>query len=134
MPIHSTPIVPISWGELIDKISILEIKKININSEVSLINIEKELSHLKLIATQNTNSFNIISHLYSDLFNINSSLWKIEDCIREKESKLEFDDEFIDLARNVYKKNDQRALLKREINRILVSELIEEKSYKGFNG
>jgi hypothetical protein len=134
MPIHSTPIVPISWGELIDKISILEIKKINIKSEVSLINIEKELSQLKLIATQNTNLFYIIFDLYSELFNINSSLWKIEDCIREKESKLEFDDEFIDLARNVYKKNDQRALLKREINRILVSELIEEKSYKGFNG
>lgn len=134
MLIHSTPIVPISWGELIDKISILEIKKINIKSEVSLINIEKELSQLKLIATQNTNPFYIIFDLYSDLFNINSSLWKIEDCIREKESKLEFDDEFIDLARSVYKKNDQRALLKREINRILLSELIEEKSYKGFNG
>jgi hypothetical protein len=132
MPIHSTPIVPISWGELIDKISILEIKKINIKSEVSLIIIEKELSQLKLIATQNSNPFHTIFDLYSELFNINSSLWKIEDCIREKESKLEFDDEFIDLARNVYKKNDQRALLKREINRILVSELIEVKSYKGF--
>ena len=130
---HSTPIVPISWGELIDKISILEIKKININSEVSLRNIEKELSQLKFIATQNTNIFNIISNLYSELYKINSSLWKIEDFIREKESKLEFDDEFIDLARNVYKQNDKRALLKREINRILVSELIEEKSYKGFN-
>ena len=125
---YSTPFIPVSWGELIDKISILEIKKLNILDKSALINIDNELSYLFKIS--NLHSLPIEIHdLKIQLTNINSQLWKIEDSIRIKDSKNEFDDYFIQLAKSVYRLNDRRAELKKAINLFLFSELIEEKSY-----
>ena len=122
-------VAPISIGELIDKITILEIKKIYIKDK-KLINIEKELFLLENILKEN--DINIDINLVSQLKEINSILWKIEDDIRVKEKKGLFDEEFIELARSVYKNNDRRASIKREINYKYNSEVIEEKSYESY--
>jgi len=128
-----TPHAPISWGELIDKITILEIKKKNIAAPKALININKELNLLNKITDEHIKHKNI-EELKLKLKEINFKLWKIEDDIRELEYKKTFDENFIKLARSVYLKNDERAKIKREINEILKSELKEEKSYKNFRG
>ena len=125
--------IEVSHGEIVDKLTILQIKKENITDPIKLDNIVKEYDYL-LSVVENDLGISIESPEYLELLSINKELWVIEDDIRDKERIKEFDDEFINLARNVYKQNDKRALLKREINRILISELIEEKSYKGFNG
>jgi hypothetical protein len=130
--IFSTPLAPISWGELIDKITILEIKQANINSLAALININKELSYLGSIVKNNTEVAELIKDLKQLLLDVNKRLWKVEDDIRDKDFKQEFDSAFIELARSVYKLNDERAKLKRSINEMLNSELVEEKSYKDF--
>jgi len=126
----SIPKVPISWGELIDKITILEIKAENINSKSAISNIVTELSLLRKIAEpvliENAEIANFASHLRV----INKRLWDIEDHIRRKDAAAEFDQEFIDLARSVYKNNDERGAIKRQINQKLGSGLMEEKSYK----
>ena len=121
---------PISLGELVDKISILMIKKKNISDLIKLQHVNKELEFLqktlkKYISEEEINEFLL------KLVNINSKLWDIEDKIRIKEKKNEFDQEFINLARSVYKENDKRASIKKEINLKYGSILVEEKSYKG---
>ena len=121
--------VPISLGELIDKITILEIKKENMSHE-KLKNINKELKSLQTILIHS--ELVIDSNFIKKLKAVNIRLWKIEDAIRIKENKQEFDNEFIHLARSVYKENDKRALIKKEINYTYNSELIEEKSYKTY--
>ena len=126
-----TPHVPISWGELIDKITILEIKDLKIDSITANKNIRKELKHLLDIANLNNMPENIKS-LKTELKNVNLRLWDVEDIIREKELAGEFDKAFIELARSVYRLNDVRAKTKQSINLILQSELVEEKSYKDF--
>ena len=126
-----TPVVPISWGELIDKITILEIKDLKIDSITANKNIRKELKHLLDIANLNNMPENIKS-LKTELKNVNLRLWDVEDSIREKELAGEFDKAFIELARSVYRLNDVRAKTKQSINLILQSELVEEKSYKDF--
>ena len=126
-----TPVVPISWGELIDKITILEIKDLKIDSITANKNIRKELKHLLDIANLNNIPENIKS-LKTELKNVNLRLWDVEDSIREKELAGEFDKAFIELARSVYRLNDVRAKTKQSINLILQSELVEEKSYKDF--
>ena len=126
-----TPVVPISWGELIDKITILEIKELKIDSITANKNIRKELKHLLDIANLNNIPENIKS-LKTELKNVNLRLWDVEDSIREKELAGEFDKVFIELARSVYRLNDVRAKTKQSINSILCSELVEEKSYKDF--
>lgn len=129
---YKTPVVPISWGELIDKITILEIKKSKIESIDSINNIQKELKELSNIAEIDKLPEKIIS-LKGDLNDINLKLWVIEDEIREKDFKNQFDAVFIELAKSVYRLNDVRAQIKKSINLSLQSELIEEKSYKNFN-
>ena len=129
---YKTPVVPISWGELIDKITILEIKKSKIESIDSINNIQKELKELSNIAEINKLPEKIIS-LKRDLTDINLKLWVVEDEIREKDFKNQFDVVFIELAKSVYRLNDTRAQIKKNINLSLQSELIEEKSYKNFN-
>lgn len=119
---------PISIGELFDKITILQIKKEKIKGN-KLNNIKKEIVYLEEIIENN--NLKIDSQLFSDLKKINAVLWDIEDNIRIKERKKEFDQEFVDLARSVYKENDKRASLKRKINLEYGSIFIEEKSYKG---
>ena len=127
-----TPLVPISWGELIDKITILEIKEVKITSNNALDNIRKELGFLSDIVSNSKGVYDAISLLKNELKEVNLNLWQVEDEIREKEYSKEFDEEFINLARSVYRLNDDRANLKKKINETLFSELKEEKSYKNF--
>ena len=119
---------PISIGELFDKLTILQIKRKKIEG-IKLNNIENEIIELEGVIKKN--NLEIDNKIFSELKKINFGLWEIEDKIRLKDSKNEFDDEFIDLAKSVYKENDKRATLKKEINLKYGSFLIEEKSYKG---
>ena len=128
----ATPLIPISWGELIDKITILEIKQTHIKSPIALANINKELSYLNEIIENSTGVAEPISDLKQQLLDVNKRLWQVEDDIRDKELKQDFDIGFIELARRVYRLNDERAKLKKSINQVLNSELVEEKSYRDF--
>jgi len=128
----STPIVPVSWGELVDKITILEIKKIYISRPYALVNIDKELVYLNALLLSDHEVVAITKEYKMQLFDVNLRLWKVEDDIRDKELLQEFDAIFIELARSVYRLNDERAKLKKTINLALNSELVEEKSYKNF--
>ena len=120
--------IPVSIGELIDKITILEIK-MNHMSDEKLMNVKKELEYLENVYVENSIDVNI--GLINDLKNVNIKLWDIEDRIRLKEAKEQFDNDFINLARSVYIENDKRSKLKKEINNIYNSEIVEEKSYPG---
>ena len=122
---------PISWGELIDKITILEIKAVEIASEAALANVRKELALLNRLAGRELAREDILK-LKGDLGDVNAALWKIEDAIREKERLKTFDAEFIALARSVYQRNDERALIKRRINTLMASDIVEEKSYQSY--
>lgn len=124
----NAPLVPISWGELLDKETILEIKGGMLKSEEARINVLKELSQLSDISKPVLLDQEIAS-LKAHLLTVNRKLWDIEDQIRMKEASMEFDLEFIELARSVYKTNDLRAQIKKKINRTLESDLEEEKSY-----
>jgi hypothetical protein len=128
----TTPFVPISWGELIDKLTILEIKESKIDSLKAKENINKELKLLLDIASIESLP-NEVRLLKQELMRINLMLWEVEDSIREKEFENQFDIAFIELARSVYKFNDLRAKTKQSINLLLNSELVEEKSYKNFH-
>ena len=121
--------VPISVGELIDKITILEIKKDKLKN-LKLKNILKELSFLRAVLEKN--SMLIPDEIYFQLKSINLKLWDIEDKIRIKEKNKEFDNEFIELARSVYLNNDRRSETKKELNIMFNSEIIEEKSYEKY--
>jgi|TARA_B110000211_G_scaffold46666_1_gene50017 hypothetical protein len=119
----------ISAGELIDKITILEIKRVKITDEGKLIEINKELLSLSLILEKNIPDLSKIDKLKSDLKNINLKLWDIENGKRECEKNNDFKEKFISLARNVYKFNDERAKVKIAINKFLGSNIKEVKSY-----
>lgn len=119
---------PISAGELLDKISILEIKTFQIVDPDKLQNVFKELHALQRVALNHLDVDKVVDQCAA-LRTINHKLWGIEDELRRKEVEQEFDGKFISLARDVYFTNDERAKVKREINEILGSELIEEKSY-----
>ena len=125
-----TPLVPVSWGELLDKISILEIKAERIASPAAVANVRNELAMLSASAAPLADNPQLGEWMRS-LKDVNEALWLIEDSIREKEAEAKFDSGFIELARSVYTTNDRRAKIKREINLALGSQLIEEKSYKG---
>ena len=125
----SSILAPVSLGELIDKITILEIKKVHMTGK-KLKNVEKELELLKSILDDRNLEINI--DVMNRLKSINNSLWEIEDKIRIKEGKQEFDKDFINLARSVYKKNDIRASIKQEINYKYNSDLVEEKLYNDY--
>ena len=124
--------VPISWGELVDKITILEIKMDRIHDEKKRENIDKELQALKIVFDQGCKGPEKINQMKAKLRAVNEQLWNIEDDIRKCEKEKDFSQRFIDLARSVYMTNDQRAVLKREINIILKSEFLEEKSYEDY--
>ena len=121
--------VTLSVGELIDKITILQIKNKFIKNNDQLKNINNELSILEPLLKKNRLNTPEINQLLSELYKVNMELWEIEDKIREKERKSDFKDEFITLARSVYITNDKRAKIKKNINLISGSQLIEEKSY-----
>ena len=120
----------ISAGELIDKITILEIKKIKISNKEKLNDIEKELSSLNGTMKKSIPDQNLIKDLIVTLKEINLKLWDIEDGKRTAEKENNFDEKFIELARNVYKFNDERAKIKLAINNALGSNIKEVKSYE----
>ena len=120
----------ISAGELIDKITILEIKKEKISNKEKLIEVDKELVSLNKTLKKSINDESKILSFKNDLKNINLKLWDIEDEKRSAEKNNQFDEKFIQLARNVYKFNDERAKIKLEINNVLGSNIKEVKSYE----
>lgn len=123
---------PVSYGELIDKITILEIKSRRITDEAKLANVLNELDLLNATWANHAASQTDIGSERVKLLAVNELLWDIEDKIRLKERAQAFDQEFIELARAVYFRNDERAAFKREINLKLGSQLVEEKSYQDY--
>ena len=126
--------VPVSFGELIDKITILEIKAAHMRDAVKLANVRAELDLLNATWSGNPAARTDIGAERGRLKAVNELLWDIEDRIRLKEKAQAFDAGFIELARAVYFRNDERAAVKREINLKLGSQLIEEKSYQDYAG
>jgi hypothetical protein len=120
--------VPVSIGELYDKYTILQIKQERIKDEGKLVFINKEIEYLK----KHIDTFNLDILLIRELKTTNEILWNVEDNIRDKERRNEFDEEFIALARNVYITNSERSQLKNKINSKLNSELIDIKSYSEY--
>ena len=129
----NTIAVPVSFGELIDKITILEIKSERIGDAAKVANVRTELELLDATWSSHAASGTDIGDERARLRAVNEALWDIEDRIRVKEKGRAFDAEFIELARSVYKQNDKRAMLKKDINRITGSAIVEEKSYTEFN-
>ena len=121
--------VPISPGELIDKITILEIKSARMTDPAKVANVRTELALLQDTWRASAYASQDIASQWAALRTINEKLWDIEDLIRDKERSRTFDEEFIELARAVYVTNDQRAAVKRDINTRLGSKIVEEKSY-----
>ena len=121
--------VPVSWGEVIDKITILEIKNENLTDAGKLANVRKELELLVEIRDRDHGSHPALGALSAQLKAINQDLWQIEDDIRDCERNQDFGPKFVALARAVYVTNDLRADVKRQINTALGSDLVEEKSY-----
>ena len=126
--------IPSSVGELIDKITILEIKQERISDAAKLHNIQRELEALMAVVHQQNLGYpeGDLSDLGQQLFAVNQQLWTIEDDIRECERQGDFGPSFIALARAVYRRNDERAAIKRRINDQCGSELVEEKSYAAY--
>lgn len=125
------PLVPVSVGELIDKITILEIKSERITDPDKNANVARELAALGEVWSRVAGEADL-SDLRADLKRVNQKLWNIEDRIRRKEAKKRFDEDFIELARAVYHSNDERARIKRAINEAIGSALVEEKSYEAY--
>jgi len=125
--------IELSIGELLDKISILQIKAERIDDPSKVKNINKELDVLMSLWNDSPYSDTNLSSEINELKNINEALWDIEDKIRDKERNQLFDKDFIELARSVYFTNDKRAEIKRIINGKTGSELIEEKSYSDYS-
>jgi len=124
--------IEVSIGELIDKITILEIKSERIKDPRKLANVKRELSILNTAWQRAGRDQESIAHHRAQLKATNELLWEIEDNIRNKEAAGAFDEDFIALARSVYRTNDQRAACKRAINDALDSDLVEEKSYQPY--
>jgi hypothetical protein len=124
--------VPVSFGELIDKITILEIKAERIRDDAKVANVRAELDLLNTTWNRHPAALVDIADARARLKGVNEVLWDIEDRIRLKEQAQAFDAEFIELARSVYFRNDERAAVKREINLRLGSTLVEEKSYQDY--
>ena len=124
--------VDVSAGEFLDKLTILEIKSERIKDEDKLSNVRKELELLQRTWGESKLSRTDVAKQVDELKTINERLWDVEDRVRVKEAAQTFDDEFVQLARSVYRLNDKRAAVKREINRMLGSDLTEEKSYPDY--
>jgi len=126
--------IPVSAGELVDKLTILDIKIENIKDKNKISNIKYEKTHLQHLYEQKWyHKFVDVEALRDVLYQINRGLWAIEDAIRIKEKNKEFDEEFVKLARDVYKTNDKRFETKTKINKLTQSEIVEEKSYESYN-
>jgi len=125
-------LVPVSFGELLDKIAILEIKSERMSDEAKLANVRRELDALRRTWVAAPQSSHDVGALCQALKEVNERLWVIEDDIRIKEKAQAFDAEFVRLARAVYFENDERARIKRELNLALGSAYVEEKSYQDY--
>ena len=125
-------LVPVSYGELLDKIAILQIKTERMKDPAKLANVRRELDALERTWAADPAAATDVSALEAQLKAVNERLWVIEDDIRVKESRQEFDADFIRLARSVYFENDERARLKKELNLALGSAYVEEKSYQDY--
>ncbi len=132
MALRSTIPVETAPGELIDKITILEIKAVKIQDATKVRNVQVELKTLAAARDQAISATPDLEKLTAQLKKANEQLWEIEDDIRDCEREKDFGGKFIQLARSVYHTNDRRAALKREINELLGSHLIEEKSYSDY--
>ncbi len=124
--------VQISPAEFLDKLTILEIKSERITDSSKLANVAREIEVLRTTWAASPLATRDVTRLREELKRVNEALWEIEDRIRRKEAKRCFDAEFVELARSVYRTNDRRAAIKRELNLILGSDLIEEKSYAAY--
>ena len=125
-------LVPVSFGELLDKIAILQIKSERMTDPAKLANVRKELEALERTWMAHPAAGNDIVRLRAELKAVNERLWKIEDDIRDEERAQRFGEEFIRLARAVYFENDERARIKKDINVALGSAYVEEKSYQDY--
>ena len=124
--------VPVSVGEVLDKITILQIKLAHISDSAKRVNVQNELDALLPLVAGDAFTTNQMQDLVAELRAVNEALWDIEDDIREKEAAKSFDAEFIKLARAVYVTNDKRAEIKKQINLATGSALVEEKSYESY--
>ena len=124
--------IPISCGELVDKLTILQIKKIKIIEKNKLEQVNKEFEYLMKTYSDILKKFPNLNEMYDRLYQINLKLWEIEDKVRLFEKNDKFDQSFIDLARNVYQTNDLRFTIKNEINEYLNSDVKEQKSYEQY--
>jgi hypothetical protein len=124
--------VPVSVGEVLDKITILQIKLAHISDAAKRTNIQNELDALLPLMAGDAFTTDQMQALMAELKSVNEALWDIEDDIREKEAAKSFDAEFIRLARAVYVTNDRRAEIKKQINLATGSDLVEEKSYESY--
>ena len=125
--------IPMSPGELLDKITILEIKSERMSDESKLANVRTELDLLNTTWAGAVNADDTVLRIHAELKSVNEELWEIEDDIRDKERAREFDQRFIELARAVYYTNDRRANAKKELNEYLGSTIVEEKSYQDYS-
>ena len=125
--------VPVSAGELVDKVTILEIKSERIADPAKLANVRRELAGLGAILRPMLTKVPALADCKASLRTINETLWKIEDDIRDCERKKDFGSRFVELARAVYRTNDKRAAAKREVDVLLGSEIVEEKSYASYD-
>jgi transcriptional regulator of nitric oxide reductase len=125
--------VPVSPGEVLDKITILEIKSERMSDPEKVANVKVELALLQETWANSVSEDSVINDLHAQLKEINEALWEIEDDIRDKERAREFDERFIELARNVYFTNDRRSKIKKDLNLHLGSEIVEEKSYQDYS-
>ncbi len=125
-------LAPISAGELIDKITILRVKAERIGDPAKSANVLKELRLLEALAARELASTPSLEAMTAELFEVNATLWDIEDGKRDCERRQDFGPKFVALARSVYLENDRRAAIKRAINAAVGSDLIEEKSYRPY--
>ena len=132
---HDVPpqdiLVPISVGELMDKITILEIKSERIKNPSQLENIVHELEALRAVRLRDIERA-MLDKLSAELKRVNAKLWDVEDAIRDCEARADFGEHFIELARTIYRLNDERSRLKKAINLASGSRIVEEKSYRSF--
>ena len=126
--------IEVSNGEILDKITILVIKSKKITDPTKLKNINNELDELKpFLDIVNYESNSMVNSLVKELELVNEKLWNVEDKLRDKERSKQFDDEFIKLARDVYFTNDERSRIKKNLNEVTNSKLVEEKSYQKYD-
>jgi hypothetical protein len=126
------PLVPISWGELIDKITILRLKRARLHDAAAVADVARELAALEAIVAGLDPTPPELPALTAALASVNARLWEIEDDIRAHEAAQRFDAGFIALARQVYQQNDERGRLKRAINALLGSGFVEHKQYTAY--